>query len=60
MRQHTLGPGETARRRSPNVLITPHIAGDSDEAAIRAFVVAGEQIRRFAAGQPLDNEVARD
>jgi phosphoglycerate dehydrogenase-like enzyme len=43
----------------PNALITPHIAGDSDEAGIRAFVAAGEQIRRFAAGQPLDNIVPR-
>ncbi len=43
----------------PNVLITPHIAGNSDEATIRAFVVAGEQIRRFAAGEPLTNVVPR-
>ena len=43
-----------ARRR-----ITPHITGESGEAAIRAFVVAGDQIGRFAAGQPLPKEVAR-
>ena len=43
----------------PNALITPHIAGNSDEATVRSFVVAGEQIRRFAAGQPLANVVPR-
>ncbi len=43
----------------PNVLVTPHMAGDSPGAAIRAFQLAGDQIRRFAAGEPLVNEVAR-
>ena len=43
----------------PNALITPHIAGNSDEATVRSFVVAGEQIRRYAAGQPLANVVPR-
>ena len=35
------------------------MAGDSPEATIRAFALAGDQIRRFAAGEPLINEVAR-
>ena len=43
----------------PNVLISPHIAGDSPGATRRVFELAGDQIRRFAAGQPLINEVAR-
>ena len=43
----------------PNALITPHIGGDSDEATIRSYAVAGDQIRRLAAGQPLDNVVPR-
>jgi phosphoglycerate dehydrogenase-like enzyme len=43
----------------PNVLITPHIAGDSPASTIRAFQLAGDQVRRFAAGEPLINEVAR-
>jgi phosphoglycerate dehydrogenase-like enzyme len=43
----------------PNVLITPHMAGDSPASAIRAFELAGDQVRRFAAGEPLINEVAR-
>jgi phosphoglycerate dehydrogenase-like enzyme len=43
----------------PNVLITPHMAGDSPGSTRRAFELAGDQIRRFAAGEPLINEVAR-
>lgn len=43
----------------PNVLITPHMAGDSPATTIRCFELAGDQIRRFAAGQPLINEVSR-
>ena len=43
----------------PNVLITPHMAGDSPASTIRAFALAGDQIRRYAAGEPLINQVAR-
>jgi phosphoglycerate dehydrogenase-like enzyme len=43
----------------PNVLITPHMAGDSPSTTIRCFQLAGDQVRRFAAGEPLINEVAR-
>ena len=43
----------------PNVLITPHMAGDSPSTTVRCFQMAGDQIRRFAAGEPLHNEVAR-
>lgn len=43
----------------PNVLITPHMAGDSPAAAVRAFELVGDQIRRFAAGEPLLNQVGR-
>ena len=43
----------------PNVLITPHMAGDSPGSTIRAFELAGDQIRRFSAGESLINEVAR-
>lgn len=42
-----------------NVLVSPHIAGDSADAAARSFALAGDQVRRFAAGQPLVNQVAR-
>jgi phosphoglycerate dehydrogenase-like enzyme len=43
----------------PNVLISPHMAGDSPGSTVRAFELAGDQVRRFAAGKPLINEVAR-
>jgi phosphoglycerate dehydrogenase-like enzyme len=43
----------------PNALITPHMAGDSPASTIRSFELAGDQVRRFAAGEPLINEVAR-
>jgi phosphoglycerate dehydrogenase-like enzyme len=42
-----------------NVLISPHLAGDSPGSTTRSFALAGDQIRRFAAGEPLINEVAR-
>ncbi len=43
----------------PNVLVSPHIAGDSPRATERAFALAGDQVRRYATGEPLVNEVAR-
>jgi phosphoglycerate dehydrogenase-like enzyme len=43
----------------PNVLITPHMAGDSPSTTARCFNLAGDQVRRFAAGEPLINEVPR-
>jgi phosphoglycerate dehydrogenase-like enzyme len=43
----------------PDVLISPHMAGDSPASTVRAFELAGDQVRRFAAGEPLINHVAR-
>ncbi|HET9346403.1 MAG TPA: 2-hydroxyacid dehydrogenase [Candidatus Limnocylindrales bacterium] len=43
----------------PNVLISPHMAGESPATTVRAFRLAGDQVRRFASGEPLVNEVAR-
>lgn len=43
----------------PNVLISPHMAGDSPSTTVRCFQLAGDQVRRFAAGEPLINEVPR-
>jgi phosphoglycerate dehydrogenase-like enzyme len=45
--------------RVPNALISPHVAGNSPESTARAFRLLGDQIRRFAAGEPLQNVVAR-
>jgi phosphoglycerate dehydrogenase-like enzyme len=39
--------------QAPNVLITPHVAGTVNRWEARAYRFAGEQIRRYAAGQPL-------
>jgi phosphoglycerate dehydrogenase-like enzyme len=43
----------------PNVLITPHMAGDSPSTTIKCVQLAGDQIRRLAAGERLINEVPR-
>ena len=51
-------PPDHALWAMPNVLITPHMAGDSPGSTIRAFELVGDQLRRFAAGEPLINEVA--
>jgi phosphoglycerate dehydrogenase-like enzyme len=44
---------------APNVIITPHSAGDTPGAERAAWALAGEQLRRYAAGEPLRN-VVRD
>jgi phosphoglycerate dehydrogenase-like enzyme len=46
-------PSDHPLWRVPNVLITPHIAGTVARWESRAYRFAGEQIRRYAAGQPL-------
>jgi phosphoglycerate dehydrogenase-like enzyme len=46
-------PAEHPLWKEPNVLITPHIAGTVARWERRAYQFAGEQIRRYAAGQPL-------
>ncbi|HLX78779.1 MAG TPA: 2-hydroxyacid dehydrogenase [Acidimicrobiales bacterium] len=43
--------------KAPNVLITPHVGGASARWINRAFKLAGDQIRRYAAGEPLRNVV---
>lgn len=42
---------------APNCLITPHIGGSTPEFIHRAFRFAAQQVRRFAAGEPLENVV---
>ena len=44
---------------APGVVMTPHVAGDSDAADLRAQRLAGEQLARFARGEPLLNVVRR-
>lgn len=50
-------PAEHPLWRLPNALVSPHMAGDSPESLARAYRLAGDQVRRFAAGERLRNEV---
>ena len=43
---------------APNLLITPHVAGDSPNFMKRAFKLASEQAERYARGEPLLNVVS--
>ncbi|HEX3569520.1 MAG TPA: 2-hydroxyacid dehydrogenase [Acidobacteriaceae bacterium] len=42
---------------APNCLITPHIGGSTPDFIYRAFRFAAQQVRRYAAGEPLENVV---
>jgi phosphoglycerate dehydrogenase-like enzyme len=42
---------------APNCLITPHVAGSTPEFIHRAFRFGAAQVRRFIAGEPLENVV---
>ena len=42
---------------APNCLITPHVAGSTPEFIHRGFRMAAEQVRRYLAGEPLENVV---
>ena len=44
---------------APNLIITPHSAGDTPAAERAAWALAGDQLRRYAAREPLRN-VVRD
>jgi phosphoglycerate dehydrogenase-like enzyme len=46
-------PKEHPLWSAPNVLITPHVAGSVTRWEARAYRFAGEQIRRYVAGEPL-------
>jgi phosphoglycerate dehydrogenase-like enzyme len=50
-------PADSPLWTMPNVLITPHVAGSVRGLLARAYRLAGDQIRRYATGQPLINEV---
>jgi phosphoglycerate dehydrogenase-like enzyme len=51
-------PPEHPLWRAPNVVISPHSAGDTPGADRAAWALAAEQLRRCAAGEPLRNVVA--
>lgn len=50
-------PPESRLWGLPNVLVTPHIAGDSPAADRRVYELVGDQIRRHLRGLPLLNVV---
>ncbi len=52
-------PAEHPLWALPSVIISPHSAGDTIGAERSAWQLAGEQLRRYAAGEPLLN-VVRD
>ena len=43
---------------TPNCLITPHVGGSTPEFIHRAFRFGAEQVRRYLAGEPLENVVS--
>jgi phosphoglycerate dehydrogenase-like enzyme len=44
--------------KAPNLLITPHVGGDSEKFMQRAFKLIREQVDRFVRGEPLINIVS--
>jgi phosphoglycerate dehydrogenase-like enzyme len=52
-------PAEHPLWTAPNVMISPHSAGDTPAADRAAWALAAKQLRRYAAGEPLEN-VVRD
>jgi len=50
-------PGDHPLWSAPNCLITPHVAASTPEFIHRAFRLGVEQVRRFIAGEPLENVV---
>jgi phosphoglycerate dehydrogenase-like enzyme len=52
-------PSDHPLWQAPNVIITPHIAGGVVRWRNRAYHLAGEQLRRYVAGEPLLNVSAR-
>jgi phosphoglycerate dehydrogenase-like enzyme len=43
---------------APGVVISPHMAGDSQESFVRAYELVAAQLQRFREGRPLVNVVA--
>jgi phosphoglycerate dehydrogenase-like enzyme len=43
---------------APGLILTPHSAGDTPGAERKAWALSGDQLRRYAAGEPLRNVVS--
>jgi phosphoglycerate dehydrogenase-like enzyme len=50
-------PADHPLWRAPNLILTPHSAGDTPGAERASWKLAGEQLRRYAAGEELINVV---
>ena len=50
-------PAQHPLWRAPGVLITPHVGGNTSAFAPRALRLVEDQVRRYVAGQPLQNVV---
>jgi phosphoglycerate dehydrogenase-like enzyme len=51
-------PAEHPLWRAPNLLLTPHVAGDTERFMRRALRLASEQAARFVRGEALLNVVS--
>jgi phosphoglycerate dehydrogenase-like enzyme len=51
-------PAEHPLWALPNVLISPHVGGNTSAFLPRAMALVAEQLRRYAAGEPLRNVVS--
>jgi phosphoglycerate dehydrogenase-like enzyme len=51
-------PADHPLWEAPDVVITPHRAGDTPGAERASWRLAAEQLRRYAAGEPLQNVIA--
>jgi phosphoglycerate dehydrogenase-like enzyme len=51
-------PSDHPLWRAPGVMISPHSAGDTPGADRAAWALAAAQLRRYAAGEPLQNVVS--
>ena len=52
-------PAESRLWQAPNLLLTPHMAGDTPRRYRRSWQLVGEQVERLLAGKPLANVVER-
>jgi phosphoglycerate dehydrogenase-like enzyme len=52
-------PPEDRLWRAPNLLLTPHVAGDTPRRYRRSWRLVGEQVRRLREGESLANVVER-
>jgi phosphoglycerate dehydrogenase-like enzyme len=50
-------PADHPLWRAPNVLITPHVGGDTSAFEPRARRLVQEQLRRYSRGEPLENVI---